>query len=318
MRWFGKVTAKAGWLSLGVHPEHVDLVHVRRAASGRPEIMLCDSYRRESSLTATLARLRRELKLDGFRCTTLLNSGEYAMHQLEAPNVPAAELKTALRWRVKDLIDYPIETATVDVIDIPPPDNAPSRDHQVYAVTARNSVIEACIKPFNEAEVPLEAIDIPDLAQRNIAALFESDGRGVVLLAFYPNESVLTFTAAGELYLARRIEISGSQLIEADPERRQQYFERIALELQRSLDHFDRQYHYVPVAKLLLGPLPLEIELQQYLASTLYLPVENVDLGDVMDFLAVPELQHPERQAQYLLEIGAALRDETVKTGARA
>jgi len=318
MRWSGKVKTKTGWLSLGVHPGHVDLVHVNRAANGRPEITLCDSYRREGSLADALVRLRKEHKLENFRCTTLLNDGEYAMHQIEAPNVPAAELKTAMRWRVKDLIDYPVEAATVDVLAIPSPGNAPSRDHQIYAVTARNSVIEACVKPFNEAEIPLEAIDIPDLAQRNIAALFESDGRGVALLAFYANESILTFTAGGELYLVRRIEISGSQLIEADAERRQQYFERIALELQRSLDHFDRQYHYVSLAKLLLGPLPLEIELQQYLAPTLYLPVETIDLGNVMDFPAVPELRYPERQAQYLLGIGAALRDETVKTEARA
>ena len=84
----------------------------------------------------------------------------------------------------------------------------------------------------------------------------------------------------------------------------------IDLELQRSLDHFDRQYNYVPVSKLLLAPLPQTIGLQEYLAANIYVPVESIDLGTVLDFPAVPELKHPERQSQCLQTIGAALREE--------
>ena len=307
--WF-KGKKQPGWLALGLHADHIDLAHIKRAANGRPEIALCDSYRKEGSDAVTLARLRKEFKLEQFHCTTLLNAEDYQMHQVDAPNVPVAEMKTAVRWRLKDIIDYPLESATVDVLDIPVDRNAPTRNHQVYAVTARNSVIESCIKPFNQAQVPLEAIDIPDLAQRNVAALFESGGRGVAMLAFYENEGILTFTGGGELYLARRIEVSRAQLAEADAERRDQHFERIALELQRSLDNFDRNYNYVPIAKLLLAPLPQEIGLQQYLAPNISVPVETIDLGAVMDFPGVPELKHPERQTQCLQTIGAALRGE--------
>jgi len=310
VRWFNKNGKRSGWLAVGLHADHIDLVHIKRAAGRRPEVTLCDSYRKEGSDADALARLRREVGLDRFRCTTLLGSDKYQLHQLDAPNVPPAELKTAVRWRVKEVIDYPLEAATVDVLDIPVDQDAPTRNHQVYAVAARNGVIETCIKPFNDAGVPLEAIDIPDLAQRNIAALFEPEGRGVATLAFYADSGLLTFTCGGELYLLRRIEITLSQLMEAVEEQRNQYFERIALELQRSLDHFDRHYHHVPLAKLLLAPLPQDIGLQQYLATNLYVPVETIDLGSVMDFPAVPELKYPERQSQCLLEIGAALRDE--------
>ena len=307
---FFKPKRQPGWLAIDTHSKHVDLVHVKRIANGKPAIALCDTYRKEGSDAATLARLRKEFKLDQYRCTTLLKNENYQVHQVDAPNVPAAEMKTAVRWRVKDLIDYPLDAATVDVLDIPVDRNAPARNHSVYAVTARNSVIESCIKPFNEAQVALEAIDIPDLAQRNIAALFETEERGVAMLAFYEKEGILTFTRGGELYLARRIEIPLAQLLEADAVRRNQHFERIVLEVQRSLDHFERQYHYVPIAKLLLAPLPRDIGLQQYLASNIYVPVETVDLGAVLDFPAVPELKHPERQSQCLAAIGAALRGE--------
>jgi MSHA biogenesis protein MshI len=299
-----------GWLALGMHPDHVDLVHVKRATNRKPEVVLCDTYRREGSYTETLTRLRKELKLDRYRCITLLKNEDYQMHQFEAPNVPAAELKNAVRWRVKDVIDYPLEAATVDVLDIPVDGNGSGRNHQVYAVTARNSAVEACVKLFNDADLPLEVIDIPDLAQRNVAALFEPEGRGVAMVAFYEKEGMLTFTRGGELYLARRIDISLVQLAEPDADRRNQYFERIALELQRSLDHFDRQYHCVPISKLLLAPMPPGIGLQEYLAPNISIPVETIDLGSALDFPLIPELGHPERQAQCMAAIGAALREE--------
>ena len=307
---FFRKKRQPGWLALSLGQDQIDLVHVKRAPNAKPEIALCDTYRKEGSHAATLARLRKELKLNQYRCTTLLRSEEYQVHQVDAPNVPAAEMKTAARWRVKDIVDYPLDEATIDVLDIPVDRDAPARNHSIYAVTARNSVIESYVKSFGEADVPLEAIDIPDLAQRNIAALFEPAERGVAMLAFYANEGILTFTRGGELYLARRIEISLAQLIAADAERRTQYLERIALELQRSLDHFDRQYQYVTVAKLLLAPMPQDIGLQQHLAANIYVPVETIDLAAVMSFPAVPELKHPERQAQCLATIGAALRDE--------
>ena len=310
MGWLSKRRMRSGWLALGLHPDRVDLVHIKRQANGKPEIALCDTFRREGSHTETLARLRKELNLDQYRCTTLLKSEDYQVHQVDAPNVPAAELKTAVRWRVKDIIDYPLDAATIDVLDIPVDANAPTRNHSVFAVTARNSTIEACIKLFNDAAVPLEAIDIPDLAQRNIAALFEPAERGVAMLAFHENAGMLTFTCGGELYLARRIEVSLAQVMDADAERRNQYFERIALELQRSLDNFDRNYNYVPIAKLCLAPLPQDSGLKEYLAPNLSVPVETIDLAAVLDFPGIPELKHPARQSQCLEAIGAALRGE--------
>lgn len=310
MKWLSKRSKQPGWLALNAGADRFDLVYVKRTPNGRPEIALCDSYRKEGTDTETLLRLRKELNLDQYRCTTVLKFSEYQIHSLDAPNVPAAELKNAVRWRVKDILDYPVEQATIDVLDVPVDKGGASRNHLVYAVTARNEIIERIVKPFNASNVPLEVIDIPAVAQRNIATLFEPESRGVAMLGFYEECCKLTFTRGGELYLARRIEISLAQLIDATAERRNELFERIALELQRSLDNFDRQFSYVSIAKLLLAPLPQEIGLQQYLASNIYVPVETIDLGAVMDFPAIPELRHPARQARCLQTIGAALRDD--------
>lgn len=309
MRWITRSKRQPGWLAVVMRHDRVDLAHVRRGA-GRPAVLICDSYAKEQSDAATLARLSKELRLERYRCTTLLERDEYQLHLVDAPNVPPAEMKAAVRWRVKDLIDYPVETAALDVLDIPVALDAPTSGHSIYAVVAPNTIVERRVEPFSASRLPLESVDIPELAQRNVATLFERDGAGVVTIAFYEDDSLLTFTRAGELYNSRRIDVSLPQLVESDEARRIVYFERIALEVQRSLDHLGRQYHYVPLAKVLVGPLPPALGLVDYLASIVSVPVEQMDLRDVLDIAAAPELRDVASQPRYLQAIGAALRDE--------
>ncbi|OYW19819.1 MAG: hypothetical protein B7Z52_03065, partial [Burkholderiales bacterium 12-64-5] len=71
----------------------------------------------------------------------------------------------------------------------------------------------------------------------------------------------------------------------------------------------DRQFGGVPVARLLLSPVAGAEALRQHLADNLYLPVELLDLTQVLDLQAVPTLAQPHAQASALHLIGAALRD---------
>lgn len=311
MRWRARSKKKPGWLALSVHADRVDLVHVKRTVTGRPELAFCDTFRKEGSDVDTLTRLRKELKLEQYRCTALLPAAQYQLHQVEAPPVPAAELKSAVRWRLKDIIEYPVETATVEVLEIPGPGEG-SGARSIYAVTAKNDDIGRFIRPFDDSQVPLEVIDIAETSQRNVAALFEGDGEGVAMLAFYPEEAMLTFTRGGELYVSRRIEVTLAELADEDPATRNEVLERIALSIQRSLDHFEREFAYVPLGKLLIAPMPHDIGLVDYLASNIEGRVEAADLSEVMDLAAAPELAHAQNQARYLAAIGAALREEAL------
>jgi MSHA biogenesis protein MshI len=101
-------------------------------------------------------------------------------------------------------------------------------------------------------------------------------------------------------------------LRDPDAERLQQVHDRITLELQRSLDHFERQFHFVAVAKLVLGPVG-EGKLLDYLVSNLYLPVEQLDLAQVLDLSEVEHLRDPGAQNSFLMTLGAALREEERK-----
>jgi MSHA biogenesis protein MshI len=116
-------------------------------------------------------------------------------------------------------------------------------------------------------------------------------------------------TYGGELYLVRRIDIPLAVLTDPDLDRRHQGFDRITLELQRSLDNFERQFSYISVSRLLLGPSTIA-GLDEYLSSNLYAPVASLDLAEVFDLERVPELADKALQQRFFTLLGAGLRRE--------
>jgi len=312
MKFFSKPKKNDGWLTIAFPGDGVCVGRVRRMAAAKPVVELSAFFPASSEGALSpdmLIKLGKELQIDRFRCCTVLGGGEYQMLSVEAPNVPVDELKTAVRWRLKDMLDFHVDDATIDVLDIPVDKNAPVRNHQMFVVAARNSVIEQRQHLFSDAEVALTVIDIPEMAQRNISALIETEGRGLAMLSFNGDGGLLTVTFGGELYLSRRIDVTLAQLLELDSEKQQMCHDKITLELQRSLDHFDRQFHFINVAKLVLAPTGA-LGLHEYLATNLYMPVEAMDLGDVLDLGNMPELQEEAQQQRFFLTLGAALRHE--------
>jgi MSHA biogenesis protein MshI len=312
MRLFSKSRKIAGSIAISFQDDGIYAASVSQTTSARPEVSLSTFYPADKTeMNAALTKLAKELHTDRFQCCTLLGANEYQLLSVDAPNVPPDELKTAIRWRLKDMLDFHIDDATIDVFDVPVDKNAPVRNHTMYAVAARNQLIEKRQGLFIEAKIPLSVIDVPEMAQRNIAALLEPPGRGLAMLSFDAEGGLLTVTFAGELYLSRRLDITLAQLQQTDHEQRTACFDRITLELQRSLDHFDRQYHFITLSKLVLAPMDENVTgLKEYLSQNLYVPVEALNLESIFDISQVPKLKMLDAQQRHFMTIGAALRRE--------
>lgn len=285
-----------GWLAVSFDDASLRFAHARRQTGVRA-LVLAYGTRELDAGKGTLERLARELKLARYQCSTMLRAGEYDLLLVDAPNVPRAELKSAVRWKVKDMVDYKIDDASVDVLDIPGGSADAAAGQQLLAVLARNDVIRSCMQRFEQARIPLSVIEIPETAQRNIAALYEEDGRAVLLLYFGEGWGLLTITHKGELYLARRLDMGVEQA------------EAVALEVQRTLDHFERQFAHVAVGKLLVAPTGRSSNLPETLRARFEMPVQEIDLRDVLVFGDAA----PDEQTQWRLfhHFGAALRDAT-------
>jgi MSHA biogenesis protein MshI len=306
MRLFKRAKKKDGWLTVAIGRDGVAITSVKRAPEAKPLVYFAQFFPGNSGVD-TIEKAGREGQAGVRHCTTLLTGGDYQILNVEAPNVPRDEVKTAVRWRLKDILDFPAAEATIDVLDIAL--DANSRAQQsVFVVAAKNSIIAPRQKLFLDAKVELTAIDIPEMAQRNVSAMLEPEGRGIAMLSFGDDGGLLTVSYRGELYLSRRFDVTLAQLLEPDHDRKHASFDKITLELQRSLDHFERQYSFISIAKLILGPSAVT-GLDEYLSSNLYTPVETLNLATLFDLSRTPELADLAQQQRFFLAIGAALRD---------
>lgn len=301
MKWFTKKNSD-NWTAISCAEEKTSIATVSKRQHQKPFVIQTGIEQGNLDNQQLLKTLIQNYNAKELRCSFVLGFSHCQLLQVEKPNVAPEELKQAVSWKIKDLIDYPVEQATVDIVNIPPDPSNSKRQQYAYAVAANNEALARMTNQLINAKVNLQAIDARVFAQRNIASLLEEDNRGLAMLSFNNAGGLLTFTAGGELYHARRIEI--------DNARSKTAFETMSLELQRSLDHFESQFPYVAINKLLVAPFELRDSFADHLRDYINLPIVKFELSDIFDFDEKVELGDLSRQASLLPVLGAALREE--------
>jgi MSHA biogenesis protein MshI len=302
-QWLANLTRKCratGQIGVYLTPEGAAAAHVATTAAGKPRLTRC-VYEKEGGRDV-LARLAARLPNRRARAVGVLDEAAYRLLLVEAPDVPADELRAAVRWRIKDLIDFHIDDAVVDVFEMPRhARGGPQRP--MYAVTAKADVVKHEIERIEAAGLGLEAVDIPELCLRNVAMLLDS-GRGAALLYLGERRSTLLLVRQGVLYLARHIETGVATLAEAG-ELRADLVAALALEIRRSLDYLESHYEQTSMQRLCVSGL--EAADREAIARDLGLPVEELDLATLFE---ADEAPSPELARLCMPAIGAALRKD--------
>jgi len=298
-------------------PEGIGVTQVARRDGQAPSLeactfRCCDAVANQATVLESLVK---EHGLVDASCTTLVQPGEYNLLLVEAPDVEATELKAAVRWRIKDLIDFHIDDAVIDVFDIPG-QGEQGRSRMMYVVAARASIIQARADLLQSVGLNLSVIDIPELAQRNIAALLPEDVSGVALLHITRDRGFITLSRQSSLYLSRVLDIGLRHLQDAESAgadeglvpQSSHTLDSIVLEVQRSLDYYESHFRQPPINTLVIAPMEDEVpSLVPHLSSNLGVAVRVLDLSVVLD---CREPLDDALQARNLLAIGAALRVE--------
>ena len=288
--------------------ENIAVARVSRHRDLPPNLELVDLQPTESlSLQgAEIARLCRKAHLDRYYCVTTMSLGGYSLLLLEAPDVPASELRAAIRWRVQDMIDFHIDDAVIDVFEVPN-QRASGNNRMMYAVIAEAVLIKQQTELLTGAGLKLDVVDIPELALRNLAALLPEDIAGVVTLYLERESGLITITRQSTLYLSRRVDIGYGHLGESI-EKAQSRLDRIVVEIQRSLDYYESHFSQPAVTNVVIAPLPSPITgMDQYLAGQLGINVRLLDINSLID---MDEPLDNVVQSGCFLAIGAALREE--------
>jgi MSHA biogenesis protein MshI len=186
-------------------------------------------------------------RLQNLPCHIVLTSGSYQLILGEAPKVPDEELAEALRWRIKELVQFPIQQAVVQGFFLPE-DSVRGSSRMAYAVAAQRSVIENICAHAKSLKLNLQSIDIPELALRNLIHLVAEDSkRGVALVRLTQNQGNLIIVRDNNLYLSRQFNLPyNAGLLDDLPA------DNLILEMQRSLDYFERQMRQVPPGHIYL------------------------------------------------------------------
>ncbi|MGH8221012.1 MAG: hypothetical protein ACREUT_20965 [Steroidobacteraceae bacterium] len=286
------------------------LAIVRTTRSGRRELRHCAVHPAiEIRAEHVLAPLNHSRELAHAPVSAVLCAEDYQLVQIEAPDVERSELRGAVRWKLRDLIQFPVSDAVVDVFEIP--EHARYVEtRMIFAVAARAEAVRRIVDLVKPRVRSFDVIDIPELCLRNVSALLPQDEQGVALLALGEGFAQLVLTCGRTLYLARRIELARRMetlAIDGAPEADGQT-QALAVEVQRSLDYYESHYDQEPIGDIviasgderaarLLGPL--------HSATGL-----NTELFDVRKLFEVTPGIEPDTRFPGLIALGAALRTD--------
>jgi MSHA biogenesis protein MshI len=307
--WLGKKT-DTGWTAVDAAGDGLYGVSVLppHTPGGKPRVLKCGAMPGAQLNAGALAGLAGKISVPGCPWTLPLERKAYTLLVVEEPNVQPGELEQSVRWSISSLIDYSADEANIAVMKIPTATLSPNRTAHIYVVAAKSEVVARYRDLFKQARISLQAIDVRETAQRNIAALAEKPGEGVGLLSIGKQGVHFTITFNGELYLDRFVE--EPLLVDplADVDAMGRAGERMVLQVQRSLDYIGRTLQFITIDRVLLAPMSGNSQLGDFIAQNIQVPVAELDLASLFDFSETPELARKENQVPYFFALGAALR----------
>lgn len=276
---------------------------------GKQKLQYIDSIRyKKENLASTLNSLVKQKSLEGVACSWILEKKDYQLLLMDSLPVPENEFQAAIRWKIKDMIQFPIEDAVIDSFPMPLQKTHDPRKMIIVAV-ARLSHLQEMKKIIEESGLNLKTIDVEELTLRNITSLYEDDQKTSALIYLLEKESVLIVTQEKKLYFYRDIDIEldkfkhfqENMIHEPD-----ELLDKFALELQRSFDYYQSQWRQPAPARILLAAKNLpSLPIANYLSSRLAMSIKVLDLKDVIE--ATPDFSI-ETQGKCLFAIGGVLQ----------
>ena len=255
----------------------------------------------------------KALGLEGFRTSAMLHPEQYQLLRIRTPPVAPEELRAAARFQILRMLDSPIDDVTIDVMRV---GDGRSRGvghpaGHLYVVAAKRAAVGSLIELSDAMRWSISVIDIQETAQRNLLnALVRREGQGrldrahAALMLLDPYFALLTVCVNGELFYTRRFNLPpgfaagawdevgadgqrtpASALLSTpfDPESNasggdDEQASRFLLEVQRSLDLWDRIWTSLPLAGISIYAGARSADLSSWLTRQLGQPVQPMDI----------------------------------------
>jgi MSHA biogenesis protein MshI len=302
---------------LGVHLGQSGLLGAlalpRKATSdGRPAVQLMAPAPVPAEGVGEAPTLRAWRRTAGrrSRANVLLRSEEYRVLPIDTPAVPLDEMREAARWQVADALDFAAEDAAIDLITVP--SNQANARSQRFVVAAPPEPVQRWATQCRAADLQLGALDIPEMAMRNLSVLAAGDSAHAFLLIGL-HSTRLALIWQRELSSFRQLDVSCRLLEETPLEEHGALYERLSLDIQRTADSFARQLAGVDLQTLWLSSAYAPQAVAEALATLLPLRIQHFDLAQFVDVSGPVPVLDAARGWDHTLAIGAALRQEALQ-----
>lgn len=298
--WLKRGKADTGRVGLAVSAEGLGLVRLNPEG----QLLLCEFHPCEDDATAQLQGLVDRHQLKGSACSMVLHPDFYQLLLAEAPAVAGDELSQAVRWKIKELLDFPLEQAAIEHFLLPD-DAYRGRQKMLYAAAMKKQELQSVFAPVEAAGLEVDCIEIAELAMHNLVSRLPTEAGGVALVQLYDSGGFINLVEEGNVYLSRRLDVGlkGFDPV-ADNAR---FFDALYLDIQRSLDFYEAQLGKGIITQLWYSPgLPYTAEIGSYLSSQLGLNVSALDVSP-LKLIDVIDEELDENISQCAAAIGAAL-----------
>lgn len=271
MNWLNRLRKGGSSVGLELDKGHISLAVKPANGDGLSTVHVVSTEANVEWQSLVCEFLEKQ-QLKNARCNVVLTSIDYQLLLVEAPDVPENELREAVKWRVKDLIQGSVEESVIDVFALPA-DASRAGKKMVYVAVAKLARINQIITLIKDLGLELNSIDIEVLALRNLT-LFKQFERGAAVVRLKAGAGDVSIYRDGNLYLSRHFQLNyGAGLLDDIPA------DSLALEVQRSFDYFERQMGQVPPSVLFLcgegiGADKISDELRRAMSA----PIEFLEL----------------------------------------
>lgn len=262
----------------------------------------------------------RQLKARGLLASSLpvlvLGPDQRQLLTLDRPEVPDEELAAAARFPLAEQIEAEPAELLCTALSLPRINDA--NRPQLLAVGARLAHARSQLEQLAGAGISVRSIDIADSALRGIALLSgarREDSDGWIVLASLGGSIAIGLLWGGDFCALRTL-----ALPVRSPRDGHEFEEQLALHIQRTTDHFERQATALAIRKVLVALPDLEAATRESLRQALPMSAQLFTLEDKIDIAAEVRAQVAASSELGALACVAAARllDATAPAEARA
>ena len=159
-----------------------------------------------------LKSLLKELKVDNRQVVASLPESEVVSRQVSLPPLKENEITDALKFEAETFVPYPLDQVSIDY-EIMETDDAGRLT--VFAIAARNDLIEAYVKLFKMVGLEMMALESPAVSVRRLISQMGVSAESVMMFDIGEKFSDIISFKKGNIFFARSLPIGGESITRA-------------------------------------------------------------------------------------------------------